>query len=77
MMSKFACEAVDRKLCDINDQPDSPFGGITFRMYGDFCQVLPFVQMAASGRCRGINQGVLPMYACSCSALMTKHARHQ
>ena len=40
MMNKFAFEAVDRTLRDINDRLDSSFEGITFVMYGDFLQIL-------------------------------------
>ena len=40
MMNKFAFEAVDRTLRDINDRLDSSFEGITFVMYGYFRQIL-------------------------------------
>ena len=40
MMNKFAFEAVDRTLRDINDRLDSSFEGITFVMYGNFLQIL-------------------------------------
>ena len=61
MLDRYQLEAMDRTLRDIMNKPDTPFGGKTLVLTGDFRQCLPVLPGASRARTvnASINQSIL------------------
>ena len=61
MLDRYQLEAMDRSLRDIMNKPDTPFGGKTLVLTGDFRQCLPVLPGASRARTvnASINQSIL------------------
>ena len=61
MLDRYQLEAMDRSLRDIMNKPDTPFGGKTLVLTGDFRQCLPVLPGASRARTvnASVNQSLL------------------